>query len=82
MATTSEILYGEDNLWKLQREAASQVISEKITEMQRLYQEVIALADENGIYVNTGLLFPDDLTLGHNSSMRAEVYWSPSAQYC
>lgn len=82
MTTTSEILYGDDNLWKLKREQASQVIAEKIEEMQQLYLQVIALADENDLRVNVGLHFPEDLTLGHNSSMRAEVYWSPSAKYC
>jgi hypothetical protein len=82
MATTDEILYGDDELWKLQDAAASEVISQKIEAMKKLFQEVIAIADNADLHLHVGFDFPDGLRTGHNSYFRPEIAWNPSAKYC
>lgn len=82
MATTDDILYGDDNLWKLKKDEAALVIATKIEQMQRLYQEIMVLADNNDLYVSATLSHPEDLRLGHNCNHHAEVAWNPSSKYC
>lgn len=63
--------------------AASKYISDKIEEMQTIYQNIIMMADNHDVRVSTPLDWPEDVgSIGHNSSMRAEVYWNPSSKYC
>jgi hypothetical protein len=82
MATTDDILYGDDNLWKLRGAEASEVIAQKIEAMKRLYQEVIAIADNADLSVHVTFSFPEGLTTGHNEYFRPEVAWNPSSKYC
>ena len=82
MATTDEILYGDDELWKLQGAAASEVIAQKIEAMKRLWHEVIAIADNADLAVHVTFAFPEGLTTGHNEYFRPEIAWNPSSKYC
>jgi hypothetical protein len=82
MATVDDILYGDDNLYKLKKVEASVVVAEKIEQMQRLYQEVMVLADEHELYVNVTLEHPEGMRLGHNCNHHADVAWNPSSKRC
>lgn len=64
------------------RQVAAQYIAQQLEEMTNLYQNIIEVADHWDVRVMQYLSWPSDLTLGHNSSMRAEVYWNPSSKYC
>lgn len=63
-------------------EQTTHLIAERLAQIQKLYSEVIVIASNNDIRVQHSLEFPEGLTTGHNSSMRGEVYWNPSSQYC
>lgn len=73
----------EDLLYSpLKPEQVCAEISKRIEEMQKLYSEIIRLASTHDQKVWYTLRFPDNLPLGHNSSMVADIHWNPSSQYC
>jgi hypothetical protein len=83
MPTLSEQTLIKDP-WELaNRAAATEYIAQKIEEMNAIYQNVIAVADYFDVRVCTTLDWPEDIgNVGHNSSMKAEVFWNPSSKGC
>lgn len=68
---------------ELNRQEAAQYVAQQLEEMKKLYANIIEVAVSHDLYVDQTLPWPEDLhRLGHNDSMQAQVYWSPSAQYC
>jgi hypothetical protein len=80
--TTLKISLSEP--WDIKtKAAAAKYISDKIEEMQTLFQNIISVADTHDVRVSEMLDWPEDIgRTGHNESMRAEVYWNPSSKYC
>jgi hypothetical protein len=79
--TTLKISLSEP--WDIKtKAAAAKYISDKIEEMQTLFQNIITMADHHDVRVSEILEWPEDIRLGHNCNMRAEVYWNPSSKYC
>ena len=73
----------EQDFYGLSKEAAGRAISENVAVMQRLYNDIIRMADYHDLRVSVVLEFPEDIgRLGHNASMKPEVYWNPSSKYC
>jgi hypothetical protein len=64
------------------REHAAKYIAQQLHEMTQLYQNIIEVADHFNLRVSENLAWPEDLNLGHNCNMQAEVYWNPSSKYC
>lgn len=64
------------------RQHAAQYIAQQIEEMSKLYQNIIEVADHWDVRVMQRLEWPEDMRLGHNCNMQAEVYWNPSSKHC
>lgn len=80
--TTLKIALSEP--WDIKtKAAAAKYISDKIEEMQTLYQNIISMADHHDVRVSTTLDWPEDIgRTGHNENMRTELWWNPSSKYC
>lgn len=63
-------------------EKASKEIAERLEQIQKLYGEVIVLANNNDVRVYHNLEFPEGVASGQNYSMKGQVYWNPSSARC
>lgn len=66
----------------ISQEEASRLIAERVEQMQKLFSEVMLIAEDCNIRVDFDLEHPKGMVTGHNSWAQPTIHWNPSSQYC
>lgn len=78
-ASSDDIGVQAFEVWEIKDvQEANEAIALRVEGMQRMYQEMVEIAERFDISIN--FVLQSDLSSGHN--IDAQVYWNPSSQHC